>query len=270
MKIHLLFSGPIRPYTHASSIPDPSFNGHEDVPLYTPGIESVKFVINNYKRQLEGYDIVTYLSTWDNDVDTYYDLMMLFDHVTINEEPTDDHIYENLKERTIQQRKLHHTPNNIDNWTLGIFKMFRGTTHLINYIQVNGLISEVEIATRIRMDCIVELCDKQWRYIFERALNFPNKYFVNFVNATADYSDWFGISMYRNIRKIWHFSDMEELSFLVKNSLCAEMVVKNKATAYRIESVNMKTDIATIPDNYIVRRYIDADSFQKHYYENKW
>ena len=70
MSIHLLFSGPIR-----------------------PNIECVQFVLNNYKKQFENYNIKTYLSTWNNNINSYEELNKLFDYVVINDEPSDEYIY---------------------------------------------------------------------------------------------------------------------------------------------------------------------------------
>ena len=135
MEIHLLFSGPIR-----------------------PNIDCVKFVVANYKAQLTKYNIVTYLSTWNNNIDTYDTLRKIFDYVVINEEPTNEYIYKNLTEKTIQQRQLKYSKTPIDHWTLGIYKQFTGIRYLIDYID-NNLIKQEDIALRIRLDSIIEIDD---------------------------------------------------------------------------------------------------------------
>lgn len=63
-KIHLLFSGPIR-----------------------PNIDCVKYVLTNYIDQFNKYEIITYLSTWKTDITSEEELKLLFDHVIIQDEP---------------------------------------------------------------------------------------------------------------------------------------------------------------------------------------
>ena len=242
MSIHLLFSGPIR-----------------------PNIECVQFVLNNYKKQFENYNIKTYLSTWNNNINSYEELNKLFDYVVINDEPSDEYIYNNLTEKTIQQQQLHNTKNQIDSWTLGIYKMFFGTTYLIKYINENNLIDDNDIAMRIRLDCIFEL--KEWDKLLKSVEINPNKYYVNYVKGCMDYSDWYGISIYKNIKNIWNLHNIDFLNNIVKQSFNCEMVVKNMTLLHNIESVNIKVILGYNPDNYIVRKFIDTDNYKKHYYE---
>tara|TARA_B100001769_G_C22108408_1_gene599105 strand:+ start:1262 stop:1990 length:729 start_codon:yes stop_codon:yes gene_type:complete len=242
MSIHLLFSGPIR-----------------------PNIKCVQFVLNNYKKQFENYNIKTYLSTWNNNINSYEELNKLFDYVVINDEPSDEYIYNNLTEKTIQQQQLHNTKNQIDNWTLGIYKMFFGTTYLIKYINENNLIDDNDIVMRIRLDCIFEL--KEWDKLLKSVERNPNKYYVNYVKGCMDYSDWYGISIYKNIKNIWNFHNIDFLNNIVKKSFNGEMVVKNMTLLHNIESVNIKVILGYNPDNYIVRKFIDTGNYKKHYYE---
>ena len=242
MSIHLLFSGPIR-----------------------PNIECVQFVLNNYKKQFENYNIKTYLSAWNNNINSYEELNKLFDYVVINDEPSDEYIYNNLTEKTRQQQQLHNTKNQIDSWTLGIYKMFFGTTYLIKYINENNLIDDNDIAMRIRLDCIFEL--KEWDKLLKSVERDPNKYYVNYVKGCMDYSDWYGISIYKNIKNIWNLHNIDFLNNIVKQSFNCEMVVKNMTLLHNIESVNIKVILGYNPDNYIVRKFIDTDNYKKHYYE---
>ena len=221
--------------------------------------------MNNYKKQFENYNIKTYLSTWNNNINSYEELNKLFDYVVINDEPSDEYIYNNLTEKTIQQQQLHNTKNQIDNWTLGIYKMFFGTTYLIKYINENNLIDDNDIAMRIRLDCIFEL--KEWDKLLKSVERNPNKYYVNYVKGCMDYSDWYGISIYKNIKNIWNFHNIDFLNNIVKQSFNGEMIVKNMTLLHNIESVNIKVILGYNPDNYIVRKFIDTGNYKKHYYE---
>ena len=189
----------------------------------------------------------------------------MFDYVVINDEPSDEYIYNNLTEKTIQQQQLHNTKNQIDNWTLGIYKMFFGTTYLIKYINENNLIDDNDIVMRIRLDCIFEL--KEWDKLLKSVERNPNKYYVNYVKGCMDYSDWYGISIYKNIKNIWNFHNIDFLNNIVKQSFNGEMVVKNMTLLHNIESVNIKVILGYNPDNYIVRKFIDTGNYKKHYYE---
>tara|TARA_B110000114_G_scaffold54583_1_gene58094 strand:+ start:127 stop:792 length:666 start_codon:yes stop_codon:yes gene_type:complete len=221
--------------------------------------------LNNYKKQFENYNIKTYLSTWNNNINSYEELNKLFDYVVINDEPSDEYIYNNLTEKTIQQQQLHNTKNQVDYWTLGLYKMFFGTTYLIKYINENNLIDDNDIAMRIRLDCIFEL--KEWDKLLKSVERDPNKYYVNYVKGCMDYSDWYGISIYKNIKNIWNLHNIDFLNNIVKQSFNCEMVVKNMTLLHNIESVNIKVILGYNPDNYIVRKFIDTDNYKKHYYE---
>ena len=131
--------------------------------------------------------------------------------------------------------------------------MFFGTTYLIKYINENNLIDDNDIAMRIRLDCIFEL--KEWDKLLNSVEINPNKYYVNYVKGCMDYSDWCGISIYKNIKMFGTFIILI-LNNIVKQSSNGEMIVKNMTLLHNIESVNIKVILGYNPDNYIVENLL--------------
>jgi hypothetical protein len=190
-------------------------------------------------------------------------LKLLFDHVTIQDEPINEYIYNVITERTIQQRQQ----GDLESWTGGIYKMFKGISNLLEYIDEYNLIQNDEIALRIRLDMIIELNQNIWELIFNNLLTNHNEYYVNFVRGCANYSDWFGITSYNNLKKIWYFDNLNILNNYIKNSYCSEKLIENRCTHNNIKSINIKNISYSKPNNYVVRKYISDTQHKKHYYE---
>lgn len=242
-KVHLLFSGPIR-----------------------PNIECVKYVYNKYNTQFKEFDnlnIITYLSTWKTDNISEEELKMLFEHVVIEDEASNEYIYSIITERTIQQRQN----RDLESWTLGLYKQFQGIKNLIKYINNKNLIQNNEIVLRIRLDMVFEVDKIIWEQMFNTLHVRSNIYYVNFLTGCGNYSDWFGVTTYENLKKIWYFNGLHEFNTYIKNSYNVEYIVKNRATANKIISINIKTLSSNKPNNYLVRHYVDEENHKKHYYE---
>ena len=177
-KIHLLFSGPIRPC-----------------------VEYVIYLNKLFHRYFDNYfNVITYLHYWEEsclnetDIDTIAQkLNNHFDYTFTDKLESDDVILSKIPKKIYSK----------DRMVLGMYKMFLGMRYFINKINDKKLIQDDEIVVRIRTDLFIQFYDiKTFAPMIESIQ--PDEYFVrNFSASMVDFCDWFGITHYKNFVKGW-------------------------------------------------------------------
>ena len=202
-KIHLLFSGPIRPC-----------------------VEYVIYLNNLFHRYFDNYfNVITYLHYWEEtclnetDVDIITQkLNKHFDYTFTDKIESDDEIYAKIPERTVQQK--------LTKLVLGMYKMFLGMRYFINKLNEKKLIQDDEIVVRIRTDLFIQFYDiKTFASMVENIQ--PDEYFVrNFGSSMVEFCDWFGVTYYKNFVKGWYIGSDDEYRRNLKRVFNAEDTVK--------------------------------------------
>lgn len=155
-------------------------------------------------------------------------LKLAVDYLLLLDEPSNDEIDSLVNAKTRQQSML---PIN-DEFSIlskyNIYKMFWSIKKIIDFIDDNNLISPDEVTIRYRTDLHLNID-------MNEITDLNNYYLINRISSGVNFDDWFGISKYDNIKKIWYFNDIEEYNTYVSSSWNAEDIVKNKVIRNNIQ-----------------------------------
>jgi len=225
MKINFLITGKIRP--------------NQDCFLY---------VLKHFKRVFSHFEIQTFCSTWEDDINNMEILKNNLDHLVLNKEPNDDFILENVKERTIQQRQLH---PEIESWTTKMYKSFVGYKNMVNFIDSNNLLKDEEIVVRLRNDTIINFN----KTITDEMIGKHQLIYTNFSNQK--FSDWFFICKYKDYKKITQVNNFEEYNQRLKESFNAEEFLYNNIRKNKIKGFQVKSN------GFIIKKYTEETNYKK-------
>jgi hypothetical protein len=202
-KIYLFITGPIRP--------------------------SLDFVIDNIiniKQKFLNPSI--HILYWDNSDIDKTKLEKYCDKVYAITEPTDDYIYNSIKERTQQQLMI----KTIEHWTLTIYKMFYAIRNIVNLSQIK----DNDIIIRFRTDLYIQSVNN----ISNLLMNIqPNSYYFCPKISCGNSCDWFGISDFNTFKKIWYIKDDETYNNIIKQSWNAENILIDNAKRNNIVLINI-------------------------------
>ena len=224
--INLLITGPIR-----------------------PNIDYVNYIINYFKK-LINHNVIVFLGYWkDEKIDKT--LIKNVDYIFDDNEPENKDIFEKITNRTVQQRQLH---PEIEHWTPNMYKLFYGIRKLVEHIDNNSLINNDDIVLRIRTDLYVEDCNFKY---FNTLLNHINKntIYQKLRSGGAETCDWFSISSYNILKKIWYIENDEDYNNIIKDVFNAEEIIAYRSKLNKINVFNIKNIINIC----ICRKYNDSD-----------
>jgi hypothetical protein len=150
------------------------------------------------------------------------DCLLLLDEPTIEE--IDNIVYVKTKQQSALPSD--HAFNILAKYN--IYKMFFGIKKIIDFIDENNLISSDEIVVRYRTDLHLNIN-------INEIIDIDKYYLIDRKSSGVSFDDWFGISKYENIKKIWYFENIEEYNKYVLASWNAEEIVKNKVINNNID-----------------------------------
>ena len=209
-KLHILITGPIRP-------------NKDYINYLVESLKSVTFSI---------FDVKIYLCYWKTpsidkkdieNVDFLYEIT----------EPDDSYIFENVLERTKQQRSL----GSIEHWTPRMYKMLYGIKNIIE--SVNNIIEEDDIVIRIRSDLHIKNINNE--KLLELINNIDNNsYYFCPKKSCGNSCDWFGICKFKIFKKIWYVRSIKEHNNLIKTLYNIEHIVIEKSKLHNIKLYDIK------------------------------
>lgn len=219
MTTHIFMTGPIRPT-------------EEDV-IYN--IKKLRSQLNNSK---------VYLLTWRGQLTE-----KIRSHVDCSfeiSEPSDQFIYKHVTERTKQQKQL---KNEIECWTLSIYKMIHGVQMLCELSDCK----DDDTIIRIRTDSIFSFKDGYLQHLVDTV---GNTYTVrNRKIGGYEFDDWFAITKFINLRDVWTILDYNQT---VAASWNAEGIINSQVKKYNIP---IRFFDSSVVDCYIIR-----ENGFKHYF----
>ena len=231
-KIHILYSGPIRPDN------DYIFELNDKI-----------------HNMLSKYKIITHLCYWKLD-DTQNENFKIkcnqkFSYVYDENEPNDEYIYINITARTKQQRNL----KTIEHWTPRIYKMFYGIRLLVN--NSDKYIDDGDIVIRVRTDLYIKNYNNI-DLLIENLINKKEDYFFIRSRVTGNNScDWFSISKYNIFKKIYYIQNDKNYNNIINNVFNAENTIIYNCYINKINIVNIKKfiDLAILRKNRRIHEY---------------
>ena len=218
MKVKVFMSGPIR-----------------------PSEEAVLEVIQTLRRQLQ--DCVIFLSTWESpNVSRIKDAV---DYYFESPEPRNEDIANVVTERTRQQRELglsDETPG----CKYALYKMLYGVENVCKL--ATPYIEDTDIVMRIRTDSVFLFSPGYVETLLSHANN-------SYIARKGDGFDWFCITTFANLKRIWCFSSLKEYNNSVYKSWNPEEVIQRRV---HIPIVYLDPSMS---EYYIIR-----ENGRKHYY----
>lgn len=206
-----------------------------------PSENAVLEVIQTLRSQFP--TCVIFLSTWASQRADH--VKSAVDFYIESPEPRNEDIDNIVTERTRQQRELglsDETPG----CKYAMYKMIYGVENLCKY--ASPYIQDSEIVMRIRTDSIFRFSPNYLQTILSHATN-------SYIARKGDGFDWFCITTFANMKRIWCFSSLKEYNVSAFMSWNPEDMIRRRVD---------------IPIYYIdpskVEYYILRENGRKHYY----
>ena len=210
--------------------------------LLRPSIEYVIWLCNDIREKIPGCKV--YILYWETTEEDKKRLDEVFDLVFAVPEPNDSQLWKFITARTIQQIQL--IPQ-LEFITPRIYKIFYGVRCLIDRLDL----SNSDIIMRIRTDNYIE------KLKFSQPN--PNQFLFCPKESCGGGCDWFGISTFATLKKLYYIND-SEYNHRMENAWNSEHIILNNARIYGVEmvSINSTTRLA------IAREY---PPMKLHYYD---
>jgi hypothetical protein len=221
MKLNVLISGPIR-----------------------PSEDAVCEVIETIKQQLPTATI--FLLTWTTNCPRVQEVV---DHFFSVPEPNESDIARYVTARTKQQQQLQ-LADNVSCAKIPTYKMIYGVQKLCEY--ATPYISDEEKVIRIRTDSIFQF---KADYLQELLSLDGNQY----VTKNGSGFDWFAITTFRNLKRVWVFESLNEYNQFVNECWNPEDIIKRRIIRNTLPIILLENDRV---DCYILR-----ENGRKHYYD---
>tara|TARA_B110000008_G_scaffold244010_1_gene253404 strand:- start:304 stop:1110 length:807 start_codon:yes stop_codon:yes gene_type:complete len=206
--------------------------------IIRPNILYLNFLSSKIKYLFSSFNIKLYLLTWDNQ-NINKETIIGFDYIFFEPEPTNEYIYTNITNRTIQQIRQ----GNIENWTINIYKLFYAFRKIIDNITLLNInIYDDDIIFRIRPDLYFLEYNIQEMNIILNSFSKNIYYFCPRYETALSSCDWFGISSFSIFKKIYYIENDKLYNQLIKNVWNAEDIIlfnskKNNIKCFSLNNV---------------------------------
>lgn len=180
--------------------------------IIRPNLLYLNFLSSKIKYLFSSFNIKLYLLTWDNQ-NINKENIIGFDYIFFEPEPTNEYIYTNITNRTIQQIKQ----GNMEVNTINIYKIFYALRKIVDNITFHNInISDDDIIIRFRPDLYFLEYDIYQMNIILNSFSKNSYYFCPRYETSLGSCDWFGISCFSIFKKILYIKDDKSYNQLIK------------------------------------------------------
>ena len=251
------------PYVYTGNM-DKIINNNKTLHFFITGIIRhnllyLNFLSSKIKYLFSSFNIKLYLLTWDNQ-NINKESIIGFDYVFFEPEPSDEYIYSNITNRTIQQIKL----ETIESTTINCYKMFYALRKIVdNITSLNINIYDDDIVFRIRPDLYFLEYNIQEMNTILNSFSKNHYYFCPRYETAIASCDWFGISSFSIFKKVYYIENDKLYNQLIKNVWNAEHVILFNSKKNNIKCFSLNNNIKLR----LCREFISTDSMELQEYK---
>jgi hypothetical protein len=215
-----------------------------------PSVADVLNVIRTFRSRVG--ECKVWVSTWETD-EPLNELAAEVDKLIISPQPKTDH----LIRRTLQGATYIDNESRPDIYTwlknshIGSFLSVQGITKLFDI----GECMDDDIVIRLRSDALF-LVDPS--SIHEMIANPEYYHVIDRKGSDVHFDEWFGLSTYANMKKVWSFTSIEDHEYRMSISFSGEDFIKRSVEKHGIPIKYIdetKLDICLLRPNGVRARY---------------